>query len=160
MLSRALTAKPKRSLKYEYGFSKSVSIRDMYEDCIVGFMEDLHLVHCGFGKTSETQQLTLTEVLRASMGVIGESRMGMTEKVVLLDGRVCALKRFRKVVVGRSDFGRRIESLAQICEKCKYLVPTSAYLYSKRVKFFLSEFYPMGSLADLLAGKFETSCNE
>lgn len=165
MISRALTAKPRKSFKYGYDYSKSVSIND-YEDCFVGIMEDLPLIHCdrhgnkkcgvrcGLDSTTGAQphHLTLREVMRGSVGVIGESRFGITEKVVLLDGRVCALKRFRKVNVRRSEFGRRIERLAQVSDKCDYLVPVTAYLYAKRIKFLLCDYYPMGTLADLLAG--------
>ncbi|XP_059277747.1 probable inactive receptor kinase At5g58300, partial [Lycium ferocissimum] len=97
-------------------------------------------------------RLTLKEVLRASAGVMGESHLGMTEKVVLLKGKICALKRFRKVVVKMNDFGRRIEKFARVSKDCKQLVPIAAYLYSKRIKFVVCDYYPMGSLADLLAG--------
>ncbi|KAL5552335.1 hypothetical protein UlMin_002511 [Ulmus minor] len=160
MISRVQTAKPRKSFKHgSYGCSRSISISD-YEDCIVGFMEDLPLIHCGHvhdkissrGDRSCWAHLSLKDVLRASVGVLGESPLGMTEKVVLLEGRICVLKRFRKVSVGKSEFGRRIERLAMISQKCKHLVPLTAYLYAKRIKFVLSDYFPMGSLADLLAG--------
>lgn len=165
MISRALTAKPRKSLKYGYAYSQSVSINE-YEDCYVGIMEDLPLIHCGDhdrhakfevrlcrdNATKAHDRLTLRAVMRGSVGVIGESQLGITEKVVLLDGRVRALKRFRKVIVGRSEFGKRIERLAQVSENCNYLVPVTAYLYAKRIKFLLCDYYPMGTLADLLAG--------
>ncbi|KAF3448690.1 hypothetical protein FNV43_RR09403 [Rhamnella rubrinervis] len=165
MISRALTAKSRKSFKYGYDYSKSVSIND-YEDCFVGIMEDLPLIHCDhhgnnksgvlYGRDSTTgaqpHHLTLREVMRGSVGVIGESRYGITEKVVLLDGKVCSLKRFRKVIVKRSEFGRRIERLAQVSDKCNYLVPVTAHLYAKRIKFLLCDYYPMGTLSDLLAG--------
>ncbi|KAB2632903.1 hypothetical protein D8674_029150 [Pyrus ussuriensis x Pyrus communis] len=114
-------------------------------------MEDLPLVHCGHDKKclgcrEGVAHLTLRTVLRGSVGVIGESRLGMTEKVVLLGGRVCAVKRFRKVSSEKRD-----ES-----EKCEYLLPVIAYLYAKRIKFVLSDYKPMGSLADLLAGNSYT----
>lgn len=163
MLSRALTAKSRKSLKNEdqdplQGYTTS-SFND-YEDCIVGFMQDLALVRCGhdrkcLGCGEELSHLTLRGVLRGSVGVIGESRLGMTEKVVLLGGKVCAVKRFRKVSSGSREFGKRIEHLAKVSEKSEYLVPVIAYLYAKRIKFVLSDYYPMGSLADLLVGKFK-----
>lgn len=147
MISRALTAKPRKSFKHGYGSdSKSVSISDNEEGGFVGFMEDQPLIHC------DDDQLTLREVLRGSVGVIGESRLGITEKVVVLEGRVCALKRFRKVSVRRREFGKRIQRLAAVSHKCNYLVPLTAYLYAKRIKFLLSHYYPMGTLADLLSG--------
>ncbi|KAK4365474.1 hypothetical protein RND71_016832 [Anisodus tanguticus] len=83
---------------------------------------------------------------------MGESHLGMTEKVVLLKGKICALKRFRKVVVKKNEAGRRIEKFARVSRDCKQLVPITAYLYSKRIKFVVCDYYPMGSLADLLAG--------
>ncbi|PQM36741.1 putative receptor-like protein kinase [Prunus yedoensis var. nudiflora] len=160
MLSRALTAKPRKNPKNEdqdpqQGYTTS-SFND-YEDCIVGFMQDLALVRCGhdrkcLGCGEGLSHLTLRGVLRGSVGVIGESRLGMTEKVVLLGGKVCAVKRFRKVSSGSREFGKRIEHLAKVSEKSEYLVPVIAYLYAKRIKFVLSDYYPMGSLADLLVG--------
>ncbi|KAI3468623.1 hypothetical protein Pfo_025286 [Paulownia fortunei] len=99
--------------------------------------------------------MTLRQVLTASVGVIGESPLGMTEKVVLLGGKICAVKRFRRVGVRKSEFGRRIERLAQVGNQCEYLVPVTAYLYAKRIKFVVSDYYPMGSLADLLSGARE-----
>lgn len=137
-----------------------MSIND-YEEGIVGFMKDLPLIHCDHHVGNKrgvccgeagAAHLTLREVLRSSVGVIGESRLGITEKVVLSDGRVCALKRFRKLSVRRSEFGKRIQRLAMVSHKCKYLVPVTAYLYAKRIKFILCDYYPMGSLADLLSG--------
>ncbi|XWS61631.1 hypothetical protein CRYUN_Cryun07bG0143000 [Craigia yunnanensis] len=146
MLTRAFT-KPKKNFK-DYGEqSRSGSISE-YDDCIVGFMDDLPLISCeNHGPT-----LSLKEVLRTSVGVIGENNRGLTEKVVLSNGRLCALKRFRKVIVGKSEFGRRVERLAQVCKKCEYLVPITAYLYAKRIKVVVCGYYPMGSLADLLSG--------
>lgn len=104
--------------------------------------------------------MTLKEVLRASAGVMGESHFGMTEKVVLLKGKICALKRFRKVVVKNSEFGKRIEKFARVSRECKQLVPITAYLYSKRIKFVVCDYYPMGSLADLLSGELSFSYNQ
>ncbi|XVF10434.1 hypothetical protein REPUB_Repub07fG0182600 [Reevesia pubescens] len=146
MLTRAFT-KPKKSFK-DYGeHSRSGSISE-YDDCIVGFMDDLPLISC----ENNGPALSLKEVLRTSVGVMGENNRGLTEKVVLSKGQLCALKRFRKVIVGKSEFGRRVERLAQVCNKCEYLVPITAYLYSKRTKLVVCDYYPMGSLADLLAG--------
>ncbi|MBA0740903.1 hypothetical protein Gogos_014086 [Gossypium gossypioides] len=78
--------------------------------------------------------------------------MGLTEKVVLSDGRVCVLKRFQNVRMMEREFGRRVERLAHVCNNSDYLVPITAYLYSKRIKLVLCDYYPMGSLADLLSG--------
>ncbi|RXH95725.1 hypothetical protein DVH24_008225 [Malus domestica] len=133
-----LTEKPRRSPKNEQLNSCASSFAD-YEDCIVGFMDDLQLVHCGHDKKclgcgEELAHLTLRGVLRGSVGVIGESRLAMTEKVVLLGGRVCAVKRFRQVSSGRREFGKKIEHLARVSQKCEYLVPVAAYLYAKRIK--------------------------
>ncbi|XP_073131802.1 probable inactive receptor kinase At5g58300 [Henckelia pumila] len=107
------------------------------------------------GNDSESTQMTLRQVLRASVGVLGESPLGMTEKVVLQGGIICAVKRFRNVLISKREFGRRIERVAQIGNQCQYLVPVSAYLYTKRIKFVVCGYYPMGSLADLLAGARE-----
>lgn len=93
-------------------------------------------------------------MLRASVGVLGESKIGMTEKVVLLGGKMCVLKRFRKPSVGKVGFGKRVERFAHVSGKCNKLVPFRAYLYAKRIKFVLCDYYPMGSLADLLAGTY------
>ena len=102
-------------------------------------------------------RLTLKEVLRASGGVMGESHLGMTEKIVLLKGKICALKRFRKVILKKNEFGRKIEKFARVSRDCKQLVPITAYLSSKRIKFVVCDYYPMGSLADLLAGEFSVT---
>ncbi|CAK9143177.1 unnamed protein product [Ilex paraguariensis] len=158
MLSRAFT-KPRRSPKYGENSCRSLSIHE-YEDCIIGFMDDLPVISCSGDNRYEDgrhngSQMTLREVLRASVGVIGESRLGVAEKVVLLGGEVCAVKRFRKVIVRKREFGRRIEHLADVSRKCEYLVPVTAYLYEKRIKFVVCDYYPMGSLADLLGGARE-----
>ncbi|KAK3016048.1 hypothetical protein RJ639_007535 [Escallonia herrerae] len=157
MLSRAFT-KPRKSprLVGENGNENSYrsTCIDEYEDFIIGFMEDLPLTNCE-DEDDRGSNVTLREVLRGSVGVVGESRLGMTEKVVLLQGKIHALKRFRKVSVRRGEFGRRIERLAQVSRKCKYLVPLTAYLYTKRIKFVVCDYYPMGSLADLLTGTRE-----
>lgn len=179
MLSRVHTAKPRKIFKHgtksAFGWSsKSVSASVNYDDfsTAVGFMEDLPLVYCGghhdhrgkkqsCGSNScETDtgwaHLRLKEVLRASVGVLGDqSRLGMTEKVVLSGGKIYVLKRFRKLSVGKSEFGKRIERFTQAIVNSKNLVPVTAYLYAKRIKFFLCDYYPMGSLADLLAGMFQ-----
>ncbi|CAN6585910.1 unnamed protein product [Malus baccata var. baccata] len=153
-----LRAKPRnKSPKHDDLIKNYASSFADYEDCIVGFMDDLPLVFCGHEKKclgcgERIAHLTLRSVLRGSVGVIGESKLGMTEKVVLLGGRVCAVKRFRNVSSGKREFGKRIEHLAQVSQKCEYLLPVIAYLYAKRIKFVLSDYKPMGSLADLLAG--------
>ncbi|XVF53053.1 hypothetical protein PTKIN_Ptkin05aG0068700 [Pterospermum kingtungense] len=146
MLTRAFT-KPKRSFYYHGENSRSGYISE-YDDCIVGYMEDdLPLVSCDKNEPPPT----LKEVLRTSVGVMGENNRGLTQKVVLSNGRLCAVKRFRMVIVGRSEFGRRVERLAKVSKRCQYLVPITAYLYTKRIKLVICDYYPMGSLADLLA---------
>ncbi|WCJ26487.1 receptor-like kinase 1 [Euphorbia peplus] len=124
-----------------------------WSNCYFFMADDLPIMFSGgTGDQPPENQLTLREVLRASVGVIGESQLGMTEKVVLLEGKIYAVKRLRKVSVRRREFGKRIQRLCLVAEKCDYLVPVEAYLYSKRIKFILCDYYPMGSLADLLAG--------
>ncbi|KAK6158369.1 hypothetical protein DH2020_005683 [Rehmannia glutinosa] len=115
MLSRAF-AKPRRSPQAGESSLRSTSIFE-YEDLIFGFMDDIPLTsfpeynddHSYYKSThnsESTSQMTLRQVLRASVGVMGESPLGMTEKVVLLGFVVC-------------------------------------------------DYYPMGSLADLLSGARE-----
>ncbi|XP_019168864.1 PREDICTED: probable inactive receptor kinase At3g08680 [Ipomoea nil] len=165
MMNRALTPRARRSYKYDEDSCRSMSIHE-YEEFMVGFKEDVPLKFCdqdrkGKGKLvyqleeAPPQQITLKEALRASVGVLGESPLGMTEKVVLLGGKTCAVKRFRMVVVKRVEFGRRVEMVAQISSQCEFLVPLFAYLYAKRIKLVVSDYYPMGSLADLLSGARE-----
>ncbi|KZV31769.1 hypothetical protein F511_00573 [Dorcoceras hygrometricum] len=167
MLSRALNSKPRRSPQAgECSLRSTSSIYD-YEEFRLGLMDDAPLTLLeGYGSgyscnsdtkkfscnNSESAQMTLRQVLRASVGVIGESPLGMTEKVVLQGGIICAVKRFRRVMIRKSEFGRRIERVAHIGNRCQYLVPVSAYLYTKRIKFVVCGYYPMGSLSDLLAG--------
>lgn len=181
MLSRAFV-KPKRSPQAgESSLVPSPASIFEYEDFIFGLLDDIPLISFNeynnnnnnnsfyHGRStissnkvdvvgsyatndSESTQMTLRQVLRASVGVIGESTLGMTEKVVLLGGKICAVKRFRKVAVRKREFGRRVERIAQIGNQCEYLVPVSAYLYAKRIKFVVSDYYAMGTLADLLAG--------
>ncbi|XP_075102789.1 putative inactive receptor kinase At5g58300 [Nicotiana tabacum] len=165
MLSRAFVTKHqvRRNFNdHEENSCRSMSIHE-HEEFIIGFKQDVPLIF--FDENSDPNhnhgkavahscepRLTLKEVLRASAGVMGESHFGMTEKVVLLKGKICALKRFRKVVVKNSEFGKRIEKFARVSRQCKQLVPITAYLYSKRIKFVVCDYYPMGSLADLLSG--------
>ncbi|KAK6158363.1 hypothetical protein DH2020_005677 [Rehmannia glutinosa] len=164
MLSRAF-AKPRRSPQAGESSLRSTSIFE-YEDLIFGFMDDIpltsfpeynddHSYYKSMHNSESTSQMTLRQVLRASVGVMGESPLGMTEKVVLLGGKICAVKRFRRVGVRKSEFGRRIERLGLVGNQCEYLVPVTAYLYAKRIKFVVCDYYPMGSLADLLSGARE-----
>ncbi|CDP13600.1 unnamed protein product [Coffea canephora] len=159
MLSRALNSKPRRSfhgVEKEDSCRSAASILSEYG----GFTDDLlPLISCDGsdhkGGWAESQHLTLRQVLRSSVAVVGESRLGFTEKVVLLDGRMCALKRFRKVSLRRGEFGRRIVRVGLVSSMSDYLVPVAAYFYSKRIKFVVCDYYPMGSLADLLASARE-----
>ncbi|XP_062076040.1 probable inactive receptor kinase At3g08680 [Humulus lupulus] len=171
-----------RTTTYGRSKSASVSEYDDYSSLVVGLMEDMPLVQCGHGKskfstsslilscglepTSSSStaanicgdenynwaKVSLKVVLRASVGVLGVSRVGMTEKVVLYGGKMCVLKRLGKPSVGKVEFGKRVERFAHVSRMCEYLVPFRAYLYAKRIKFVVSDYYPMGSLADLLAG--------
>ncbi|KAF9597853.1 hypothetical protein IFM89_021938 [Coptis chinensis] len=85
-----------------------------------------------------------------SVQIMGESGVGISEKVVLLDGTVYAEKRFSKGTVRRKEFGRRVERIVQVSKGSEYLLQVRAYLFAKRIKVILSDYYPMGSLADLL----------
>ncbi|KAG6782874.1 hypothetical protein POTOM_012299 [Populus tomentosa] len=85
------------------------------EDCLGGFMGDRPLFFCG----ESVSRLSLRETLRASVGVMGESPLGLTEKVVLLRGKLYALRRFRALRVRRREFGKRIESLADLLAERK-----------------------------------------
>ncbi|CDP08052.1 unnamed protein product [Coffea canephora] len=162
MLSRALNSKPRRSFHKENSCRSATSILSSeYGDFMVGFMDDLPLISCDGsnhkGSWSESQQLTLRQVLRSSVAVVGQSRLGFTEKVALLDGRMYTVKRIRKVSLRRGEFGRRIVRVALVSSMSNYLVPVTAYFYAKRIKFVICDYYPMGSLADLLAIKFYKS---
>nr|XP_043638579.1 probable inactive receptor kinase At2g26730 [Erigeron canadensis] len=110
------------------------------------------VVSCHHDEGDSLWLWTMKDVMRASVGVMGESALGVTEKVVFLDGKCHVLKRFRTVCVQRKVFAQRIARLASLCEQCAYLVPLNAYLYSKRFKFVVCDYYPMGSLHDLLLG--------
>ncbi|MFS8029869.1 putative protein kinase RLK-Pelle-LRR-III family [Helianthus anomalus] len=126
-----------------------------YDDIFIGCVDDMPLKTCRddvYDVGDSGLRWTMKDVMRASVGVLGESALGVTEKVVFLDGKCCVLKRFRMVRVGRKEFGRRVERLASIGQQCDYLVPLNAYLYSKRFKFVVCDYYPMGSLQDLLLG--------
>ncbi|KAF8412132.1 hypothetical protein HHK36_000088 [Tetracentron sinense] len=107
---------------------------------------------CSRGGGDSHTHPTLRELVRSSIEVMGEGGLGISEKVVLLDGAVYAGKRFRKVTVSRGEFGSRIERLARVSRRSEYLVPVRAYVYTKRIKLLLSDYYPMGSLSDLLLG--------
>lgn len=128
-----------------------------YDDIFTGCVEDMPVVHCRYGEPNKGYggwRWTMKDVMRASVGVMGESALGVTEKVMFLDVKTHVLKRFRTVCVKRKTFGRRVARLASISQHCVYLVPISAYLYSKRFKFVVCDYYPMGSLYDLLLGTF------
>ncbi|KAG9448327.1 hypothetical protein H6P81_014455 [Aristolochia fimbriata] len=99
-----------------------------------------------------TRPVALREVLTSSLQLLGESFMGISEKVVLVDGLVFCVKRFRRVLVRKSQYGKSLERFAHVASGCKYLVPLHGYIYTKRIKLVLCEYYAMGSLADLLAG--------
>ncbi|KAK1284866.1 Inactive leucine-rich repeat receptor-like serine/threonine-protein kinase [Acorus calamus] len=112
-----------------------------------GLFVDLPLSFCSGGKSP----LGLREVLRSSVQVLGMSGLGISEKAVLGDASTYVAKRFRRASVKRVEFGRRVERLAEVGRRCDRLVPLRAYLYSKRTKLVLFDYYPMGSLSDLLA---------
>ncbi|KAL5727066.1 non-specific serine/threonine protein kinase [Ranunculus cassubicifolius] len=125
------------------------------EECIVGLTGDLPLTMCDGGSYTKTRVkgvLCLREVMMGSVQMMGESGLGISEKVVLMDGMVYAAKRFKKVTVGRKEFGRRVERLALVSKGSEHLLQVRAYLYAKRIKIILCDYYPMGSLADLLNG--------
>ncbi|KAF6173013.1 hypothetical protein GIB67_006389 [Kingdonia uniflora] len=159
MLSRTLyTRKTKKS---EGSRSQSHNADD--EDCLVGLAGDLPLNICRSGgyydggdphirTPVKVASLYLREVLMSSVQVMGESGLGISEKVVLPNQGVYASKRFRNVTVSRKEFGRRVEKLVQVSKGNEYLVQVRGYLYAKRIKFVLCDYYPMGSLADLLDG--------
>ncbi|KAF9614915.1 hypothetical protein IFM89_021345, partial [Coptis chinensis] len=165
MLSRAFIGRRKstnkniRSLRYGEGSCLS-SQQCTYEDeeCIVGLTGELPLNMCdggSFNKSRVRGVLCLREVMLGSVQMMGESGVGISEKVVLLDGTVYAAKRFSKVTVRRKEFGRRVERIAQVSKGSEYLLQVRAYLFAKRIKVILSDYYPMGSLADLLNGARE-----
>lgn len=161
MLSRAFV-KPRRSPQTGEPRSslRSSSIFE-YEDFLFGFMDDIPLISLQNDSksnkgVSNSETMKLRQILRASVGVMGESPLGMTEKVVFEGGKMSAVKRFRRVVIKKNEFGRRIKRVAEIGKQCDCLVPLTAYLYAKRIKFVVSHYYPMGTLADLLSGNLLT----
>lgn len=145
------------------GSSRSRSHQAEEEEEAFGHLTDLPLTFCCATSASSpppsmssfSRPLGLREVLQSSVQVLGESGFGISEKVILWDGAVFAAKRFRRVVVGKGEFGRRVDRLAHVSARCEYLVPLRAYVYAKRTKVVLCDYYPMGSLADLLAGARE-----
>lgn len=108
-----------------------------------------------YTKTRAKGVLCLREVMMGSVQMMGESWLGISEKVVLMDGMVYAAKRFKKVSVTGRDFSKRVERLARISKGSEHLLQVRAYLYAKRIKIILSDYYPMGSLSDLLKGARE-----
>ncbi|KAI3828787.1 hypothetical protein L1987_02897 [Smallanthus sonchifolius] len=157
MLTRALNTKPKRSFRYNEGSCRSSLSLCEYDEIFIGCMENELVVPCGGGEMKEDGgfRWRLKDVMWASVGVVGESALGVTEKVVFSDGTCRVLKRFRMVCVRRKGFGRHVARLAAIGQHCDYLVPVRGYLYSKRFKFVVCDYYPMGSLYDLLIGARE-----
>ncbi|KAF9599240.1 hypothetical protein IFM89_036366 [Coptis chinensis] len=160
MLSRAFIGRRKstnkniRSLRYGEGSClSSQQCTDEDEECIVGLTGELPLNMCdggSFNKSRVRGVLCLREVMLGSVQMMGESGVGIFEKVVLLDGTVYAAKRFSKVTVRRKEFGRRVERIAQVSKGSEYLLQVRAYLFAKRIKVILSDYYLMGSLADIL----------
>ncbi|KAI3689854.1 hypothetical protein L2E82_47824 [Cichorium intybus] len=157
MLSRALNTKSKRSSRYNEGSCRSSLSLCEYDEIFIGCMEDEPVLPCDGEPTEEDcgYKWRVKDVMRASVGVVGETLLGLTEKVVFSDGTYSVLKRFRMVCVRRKEFERRVTKLAAIGRRCDYLVPMKAYLYSKRFKFVVCDYYPMGSLYDLLIGARE-----
>ncbi|CAH1453599.1 unnamed protein product [Lactuca virosa] len=157
MLSRALNTKSKRTSRYNEGSCRSSLSLCEYDEIFIGCMENEPLVPCDSDVTDEDcrYKWRLKDLMGASVGVVGETSLGLIEKVVFLDGTYNVLKRFRMVCVRRREFGRRVSRLAAIGRRCDYLVQMKAYLYSKRFKFVVCDYYPMGSLYDLLTGARE-----
>ncbi|KAL5989283.1 hypothetical protein ACLOJK_010173 [Asimina triloba] len=156
MLTRAFHGRKKSPRARDDGggsLGGSQQMDEEEEEALFGHLSDLPLTFCGGAQ--HFRALGLKEVLQSSVQVLGESGLGISEKVVLWDGAVFASKRFRKVSVGRTEFRRRMERLARISADCQHLVPLRAYVYAKRIKVVLCSYYPMGSLADLLSGARE-----
>uniref|UniRef100_A0A7N0VAU7 Protein kinase domain-containing protein n=1 Tax=Kalanchoe fedtschenkoi TaxID=63787 RepID=A0A7N0VAU7_KALFE len=160
MLARAF-AKPQKRKNSQCGSNNAYSNGELYyhDDYSMAewYMDEQSLVFCDKARHDEEcgtvfgSHPTLRDVLRSAVAVLGESCMGMTEKVVLVQGRIYAMKRFKTVGISKGRFGKRVERLAQVGRGSPYLAPVVAYLYSKRVKVVMQEHFPMGSLADLLA---------
>ncbi|KAF5192195.1 Leucine-rich repeat receptor-like protein kinase pxc1 [Thalictrum thalictroides] len=168
MLSRAFLGRKannriKRNPSEGENSNRSSSLHYNHEDeeCIVGLTGELPLNMCNidgggsYTKAKSKGVLVLREVMMGSVQMLGESGIGISEKVVLLDGMVYASKRFKKLTVSKKEFGRRIERMASVSKGCEYLLQVRAYLYAKRIKIILCDYYPMGSLADLLNGARE-----
>ncbi|XXG89943.1 hypothetical protein AAC387_Pa12g1824 [Persea americana] len=130
--------------------SRSRSFQPEEEEEAFGHMNDLPLTFCS---TTSFRAVGLREILQSSVEVLGESGLGISEKVVLWDGMFFVAKRFRRVLVRKGEFGRRVERLALVSARCESLVPLRAYLYAKRTKLVLFQYHPMGSLAVLLSGE-------
>ncbi|GJR50787.1 probable inactive receptor kinase [Tanacetum coccineum] len=159
MLDRALNTNAKRSSRYHEGSCLSSLSLCEYDDIFIGCMENNEpVMPCDGDAMDENGNFRwrLKDVMGASLGVVGESALGVTEKVVCSgSGKLRVLKRFRMVGIKRARFGRRVTRLAAIGQCCDYIVPMKGYLYSKRFKFVVCDYYPMGSLYDLLIGARE-----
>ncbi|CAM8953991.1 unnamed protein product [Rhodiola kirilowii] len=161
MLARAF-AKPEKSRRNsQCGCSNPYSNGELYYhdnySMAEWYMDEQSLIFCDKAVHDEECGMvfgshpTLRDVLRSCVATLGESSMGLTEKVVLVQGKMYAMKRFKIVSISKGMFGKRVEWLAVVSRACPYLAPVVAYLYSKRIKFVMHEHFPMGSLADLLA---------
>ncbi|ERN00315.1 hypothetical protein AMTRI_Chr01g108440 [Amborella trichopoda] len=144
MLSQALRRKAKRSPKGG-SIENGESSRSRNDD-------GGHAGEIAFCDGS-SNRLTYRDLLLSSVQVLGEGNLGMVQKVVWMDGLTLAAKRLHPVAISKGEFSKRVEKLATL--KSEYLVPTRAYFYSKRTKLVLYDYYPMGSLADLLRGAKE-----
>ncbi|CAN6919026.1 unnamed protein product [Brassica oleracea] len=100
---------------------------------------------------NDQEKFTLQEMLCASAEVLGSGGFGSSYKAALPSGRAVVIKRFRFMSnIGREEFYDYMKRIGRLSHP--NLLPLIAFHYRKDEKLFVTDYIPLGSLANLLHG--------
>ncbi|WZZ24325.1 hypothetical protein YC2023_007726 [Brassica napus] len=98
---------------------------------------------------NDQEKFTLQEMLCASAEVLGSGGFGSSYKAALPSGRAVVIKRFRFMSnIGREEFYDYMKRIGRLSHP--NLLPLIAFHYRKDEKLFVTDYIPLGSLANLL----------
>ncbi|CAH8328311.1 unnamed protein product [Eruca vesicaria subsp. sativa] len=112
-----------------------------------GDQKKLHFV-----RNDDQEKFTLQEMLCASAEVLGSGGFGSSYRAALPNGRAVVIKRLRFMSnIGREEFYDYMKKIGRLSHR--NLLPLIAFHYRKDEKLFVTDFIPLGSLANLLHAK-------
>nr|XP_043637398.1 probable inactive receptor kinase At5g58300 [Erigeron canadensis] len=93
----------------------------------------------------------LDDLLRASAEVLGKGSFGIAYKAVLEDSTTVVVKRLKDVAASQKEFEQQMELIKRIGHH-QNVAPLHAFYYSTDEKLLVYDYYPAGSLMNLLHG--------